>query len=142
MPNKTILILHGWPQYKLENYFLTKELVDKDYQVICPNLFDENIEFNLQNILKKTLHLLKGEAPYAIVGISMGGLILPHLTKEFPKSKLIFVASGANIKSESKIFNLLLQITNIRLFKIILDLIYKLPNIYFEKLYCRLCKKY
>lgn len=135
MHEKIILILHGWPQYRLESYFLTKHLKDKGYKIVYPDLFDQRFEFTLPNLLHKVNGMLNNVKPVAIVGISMGGLVLPYLGQQFPESKLIFIASGGNIKSKSKIFNLILKNANSKFSKIIFKLIYSLPERYFEKLY-------
>lgn len=132
---KTILVLHGWPQYRLESYFLSKHFRDRGYRVIYPDLFDQRFEFSLPNMMHKIQEMLDGERPYAIVGISLGGLVLPYIATQFPESKLIFIASAANIRSKSKFFNLIFGLAQNSVFMFIPWYILKLPNSHFEKIY-------
>lgn len=132
---KTILILHGWPQYRLESYFLSKHFKNNGYEVTYPNLFDERFEFNLGNMMYKVKESLDGKIPDAIVGISLGGLIAPYIATQYPNSKLVFVASAASLQSKSKVFNLVLWMTQIKFFMLIPKLIFNLPNDIFEKIY-------
>lgn len=132
---KTILVLHGWPQYRLESYFLSKHLRDKGYRVIYPDLFDSRFEFTLPNMMHKIQEMLNGEKPYAIVGISLGGLVLPYIAAQFPESRLIFIASAANMRSKSKIFNLIFKLAQSSFFMFVPRQILKLPHDHFEKIY-------
>ena len=132
---KTILILHGWPQYRLESYFLSKHMRDKGYRVIYPDLFDARFEFTLPNMMHKISEMLDGEKPYAIIGISLGGLIAPYIASQFPESKLIFIASAANMRSKSKIFNLIFKLAQNSFFMFVPKQILKLPHNHFEKIY-------
>lgn len=132
---KTVLILHGWPQYRLESYFLNKHFRDKGFSLICPDLFDQRFEFTLANIMYKVREMLKGETPDAIVGISLGGLVLPYIASQFPESKLIFVASAANMRSKSKIFNLVFSLVQIKFLLFLPKLVFKMPERLFEKIY-------
>ena len=92
--SKIALVLHGWPQTKLNQYFLVKFLEDKDYEVVIPNLYLIEESWDIGEISDEISDEIKGRCPDLIVGISMGGLILPHIAKRCPKSKLIFIASG------------------------------------------------
>lgn len=132
---KTILILHGWPQYRLESYFLSKHLRDKGYKVVYPNLFDERFEFTLPNLMHKTSEILDGEIPLAIVGISLGGLVLPFIASQYPSSKLIFIATGANMKSKSKAFNAAIFIAQSTVFGFFLNYLLSLSNRHLERFY-------
>lgn len=132
---KTILVLHGWPQYRLESYFLSKHLRDKGFKVIYPDLFDGRFEFTLPNIMHKVQDMLDGETPYAIVGISLGGLFLPYIASQFPESKLVFVASAANMQSKSKIFNLIFSLSQNNTFMFLPKQILRLPNKHFSTIY-------
>ena len=98
--SKIALVLHGWPQTKLNQYFLVKFLEDKDYEVVIPNLYLIEESWDIGEISDKISDEIKGRCPDLIVGILMGGLILPHIAKRCPKSKLIFIASGAYFKPD------------------------------------------
>lgn len=122
------LILHGWPQYRLENYFLAKHLSKAGYEVLTPNMFTDNYVFSPQNVLSSVRQNLKGENLDLIVGVSLGGLIAPHIAKEYPKAKLIFIKSGPNLKSDSPIFNLFICLAKYKLGKSTLPLFLRLPD--------------
>lgn len=132
---KTILILHGWPQYRLESYFLSGHLREKGYRVVYPDLFDQRFEFTLPNLMHKTYEMLNGETPFAIIGISLGGLILPTIASQFPSSKLIFIATGTNMKSKSKAFNAAVFVVQNPLFNFISEYLLNLSNNHLEKIY-------
>ncbi len=133
--SKTILVLHGWPQYKLDDHFLNIYLGEKGYKVICPNLFDSAFEFSKTELVRRITVLLKGETPDGIIGISMGGLLLPDIAVKFPKAKLIFIASAAKLGSNSKIFNLAIKLAHRPFAARIMERLLRLPDNQFEKLY-------
>jgi len=133
--DKVVLVLHGWPQYRLEGYFLSKHLKDKGFRVVYPDLFDGRFEFTPANLMHKIREMLNGEKPYAIVGISLGGLVVPYIAAQFPDSKLIFIASAANLRSKSKIFNLVFSLSQNRFFMFVPKQILKLPNKEFSFVY-------
>ena len=56
--------------------------------------------FNVEGIKNKIQCELNGTVPDVIVGISMGGLIAPHLAKDYPTTKLIMIASGPKLKTK------------------------------------------
>lgn len=132
---KVILVLHGWPQYRLEGYFLSKHLKDKGFKVIYPDLFDSRFEFTPANLMHKIREMLNGENPHAIIGISLGGLVVPYIAAQFPDSKLVFIASAANLRSKSKIFNLVFTLSQNKLFMFIPKQILKLPSNQFSMIY-------
>lgn len=132
---KTILVLHGWPQYRLESYFLSKHLKDKGYRVIYPDLFDQRFEFTLPNMMHKIREMLDGSEPAAIVGISLGGLVAPYIASQSPKSKLIFVASAASMGSKSGVFNMILSLMDNSIFRSMPGYLLRLPNDRLEKVY-------
>jgi len=125
---KYALILHGWPQYKIDKYFLSGHLRKKGYKVTTPNMFTENYVLSPENVLANVLTRLKGKELDLIVGISLGGLILPHMARHFPKAKLIFIASGPKLKSKSKKFNLTIKVIKLLLGLRVPAAIMKLPN--------------
>lgn len=132
---KIILLLHGWPQYRLENYFLNKHFENKGYKVVCPDLFDKRFEFSIPNLIHKIQSVLGNNKPDGIVGISMGGLVAPYFASLYPESKLIFVASAANLRSKSKIFNFFLKLAQKSLSVIFFKAMLRLPNDLLEKVY-------
>lgn len=125
---KYALILHGWPGGRTGNFFLTEYLREKGYKVLAPELFNEEYVFSAENILQNVQKDLSGNNLDVIVGVSLGGLVLPHIAKNFPKSKLIFVASGPYLKSEVPFFNFLIKILRSKLLLRIISLALYLPN--------------
>ena len=53
---------------------------------------------------------MRGLNPDVIIGVSLGGLILPKVATYYPKAKLIFVASSTSANPKSKLFKSLLNI--------------------------------
>lgn len=132
---KTILVLHGWPQYRLESYFLSRHLKDSGYKVVYPDLFDGRFQFTLPNLMHKVRERLDGETPAAIVGISLGGLVAPYIAAQFPDSKLIFIASAANMRSKSKVFNLIFKLAQNPALMSVPKHVLRLPSRHLERIY-------
>jgi pimeloyl-ACP methyl ester carboxylesterase len=103
---KVALVLHGWPESRTEDSFYYKYFKDRGYDVLAPNLFDGSFTFDIHNVGSRIKKQLRSRKIDVIVGISMGGLILPYIAKDHPGAKLIFIASGAHLKSKSGFFNL------------------------------------
>jgi pimeloyl-ACP methyl ester carboxylesterase len=91
---KTVLLIHGWPQPVEDNDLIWRYFTCKGYKVYCPYLFKTGRNFSLVETRKRLIECLEGKCPDVIVGISIGGLILPGLAKDYPEAKLIFIASG------------------------------------------------
>lgn len=90
---KTILVLHGWPQFNLDNYFLVNFLKSKGYKVIHPILFTRDFVFNKENLEKEILASLGGKTPVLIIGISFGGVVSLAILKKWLEALfIIFLA--------------------------------------------------
>ncbi len=113
--DKIVLIIHGWPQPFSQEHFLYPYLLARGYEIIAPSLFDSENAFTLREILQNIKNQLHGKKPDVIVGISLGGLILPLVAREYSEAKLIFIASAASLRAKSFIFNTLLKIKKSRL---------------------------
>ncbi len=128
---KTVLILHGWPQ-PVEagsiNYPYLKYFQNKGYAVIAPKLFTKDFVLKEPEAKKYVGNLLNGKKPDVIVGISLGGLLTPIIAKDYPDAKLIFIASDPKIQPESIGFKTVLHLTKNRNFLKILNLIKFLPT--------------
>ena len=75
-----------------------------------PDLMIDVDHFNVEGIKNKIQCELNGTVPDVIVGISMGGLIAPHLAKDYPTTKLIMIASGPKLKTKIPVFNFLIRL--------------------------------
>ncbi|SRR3989344_3043342 len=104
---RVVLILHGWPRIDSDS-LIFKNFRRNKYTIICPYLFSDTFPFDLSGITKQVKLSLQGFNPDAIVGISLGGLILPKIARNYPKTKLIFVASGVTASLQSSVFRFLL----------------------------------
>lgn len=125
---KIALILHGWPQNRVGNYFLVNFFKDKGYRVLTPDLFDSEFIFSPEEIFKRIKKDFDGGTLDVIVGISLGGLITPHIARKSPNSKLIFIASGPYLKAKPFFFNFVLKLLKYKFFIYIGKLILKLPD--------------
>lgn len=125
---KVALILHGWPGPHTAGYSLRQLLINANYRLIIPNLFDTTpLPYTVDKMIANIYSSLGKQKPDLIIGISMGGLLLPHLAKNFPQAKLVFIASGAKLQPiglAKVLFSLLASPFGLPLIK----LIYRLPS--------------
>lgn len=112
---KQALIIHGWPRPVSLNHPLSRLLQKRNYEVISPNLFDTKFDLDFQNIISSLRNTIKGKKIDLIIGISMGGLLLPHLVSSVPKSKLIFIASSTQFIPNSHLIQFFIRYNLIRL---------------------------
>ncbi|KKS33274.1 MAG: hypothetical protein UU93_C0001G0105 [Candidatus Amesbacteria bacterium GW2011_GWA2_42_12] len=125
---KNALILHGWPEHRVDKYFLTEHLRKSGYQVLTPDMFVRGYVFDPKNVVAKVKELLNGERLDFAVGISLGGLILPHVALEYPEAKLLFMSTGPYLKADSPFFNFILGLfRNIWVLKM-MSWVLKLPT--------------
>ncbi|OGM08336.1 hypothetical protein A2159_03300 [Candidatus Woesebacteria bacterium RBG_13_34_9] len=122
------LILHGWPQYRVDRYFLSNHLRKNGYKILTPNMFSRGYIFSPANVLNEVLIKLNNNELDLIIGISLGGLILPHIARHFPNSKLIFIGTGPKLESKSRNFNLMVKVAKTFLSFGFLSLLLKLPD--------------
>lgn len=122
---KTVVILHGWPQGMTQDHLLYRYFEKKGWKVVAPWLFGGQGKFGFREVDK----LVKIK-PDVIVGISLGGLLVPHLAVEYPEAKLVFVATSMGIKSASQ------RMRNIiKLGRLVGPWLYKIPQNYLVGLY-------
>ena len=91
---KKILIIHGYPQELSENHPVNVFFTKKGYKIFAPKLFSSELDFNLKNSIQIIKETLGKDKPDLILGFSLGGLILPHIAKDYPKARLIFASTG------------------------------------------------
>lgn len=110
------LILHGWPQTELNQHILVKYLEKNGYKVIVPNLYNFDYTDNtvIRDISNSVDLYLKGEKLDLIVGISMGGLIVPVIAHRFPEAKLIFIASAPKFLPDFYFMRFMLSLIKFR----------------------------
>lgn len=125
---KNALVLHGWPQYDIKDYFLCNHLRKLGYKVVTPNLFSEKYTLTIENVLKEVERRLKREKPDLIVGISMGGLIVPFFAGKYPKAKLIIISSGPKLEAKSNGFLLTVKIAQLILGNCLFSFLPKVPS--------------
>ncbi|HLE48930.1 MAG TPA: alpha/beta fold hydrolase [Patescibacteria group bacterium] len=133
---KTALILHGWPQTELNQHFLIKFLKKEGYDVLTPSLYFNLKDLNIKNSTNVIINGLEGKKPDLIIGISMGGLILPRVAVKYPNAKLIFIASGVHFKPNLLLANLGIMVFRVKLFrKVLIRIGDNIPIEILEKLY-------
>ena len=132
---KTALILHGFPQpVEASDNFLIEYLQSRNFEVACPYLLSGDWDFDWENITKQVNQELNNKIPNVVIGISMGGLFLPNIAKNWPQAKLIFLASGPNLNLPNAIMlPINLAQTDIGYFLIKLSL--KIPNKILVRIY-------
>jgi pimeloyl-ACP methyl ester carboxylesterase len=98
--NKTILLMHGWDSKAADYYKMIPSLLDAGYRIVA---FDgpghgssEGTETNML-AFKEALHayFIQHDAPFAIVGHSMGGTASAFMLSEYEVSteRLVMIAS-------------------------------------------------
>ncbi len=107
---KTVLILHGWPQPVEKGSMYYEYFENKKYNVVSPRLFNKEFVLTENEAKKYIEQQLNGKKPDVIIGISMGGLLVPVIAKNYPDAKLIFIASGPKIQSDAPGFNTVLYL--------------------------------
>jgi len=91
------LILHGWGREAgRQQTALIAYLSSRGYEVCVPQ-FCNTDRFSIEEVRHAVIQSLHERVPGIIVGISLGGLILPPLATLFPQSKLIFLATGPRL---------------------------------------------
>jgi len=123
-----IIILHGFPAYSLDNYFLNKHFKEKGQNVIAPVMFVRNYTFSTENVLKDIEKILGERRVDVVIGISLGGLVAPYIASEYQKSKLILISTGVSLKTESFFFNLAVDLVKYKIGGWITPLVIKLPE--------------
>ncbi len=114
---KVALILHGWPRKDIKERFLLNFLQKNDYEVFTPNLYVVDKGMKVEGLVRYITSQLKGKKPDLIVGISMGGLILPHIAERYPSAKLIFIATSAFLKPQSRLMKIGFRLLRYKFFR-------------------------
>jgi len=108
--NKTVLLLHGWPRPidKRSDYY--KYFKKWGYEIIAPEIFSKDANFTVNGLKSYIKSALNGKKPDVLVGVSIGGLIMPHIAIDYPDAKVVFVASGSKLEPGTVTFKLILNI--------------------------------
>jgi pimeloyl-ACP methyl ester carboxylesterase len=125
---KVALILHGWPQHRAGGHFLSGFFRGKGYRVITPDLFGRSFTFSPGAIHQEIKEELDSQRPEVIVGISLGGLVLPYIAKDYPESKLVFVASGPYLKAKPALLDFFLRANKHQVVLNLAETVLKSPN--------------
>lgn len=104
MVKKTAVVIHGWPRPATLVENLGSFLEDRGYKVVIPDYLRKQKGFSLEGSLKIIKRELRGSQPDLIIGLSLGGIIAPHIAKYFPRARLVLVATGARFDPEVKWF--------------------------------------
>jgi len=124
---KIALVLHGWPPVS-GDHMIHSFLRSRGYKVIAPNLFILPDKFNLSSIKECLISLLDGSIPDLIIGISLGGLIVPYIAEKFPRTRLVFIATGPFFKPSSLLFKFIVLLFKTLPARLLLALFLKLPE--------------
>jgi hypothetical protein len=107
---KLALHLGGFPPGGNRTNNLEHYLRSHGYEVVAPYLFPAHMEFNLENLLKLIDKELDDRTPDLISGISLDGLILPHVAIKYPNAKLIFSTSAPYFAPNLPFFHKMLRL--------------------------------
>ncbi|MFH1398635.1 MAG: alpha/beta hydrolase [Candidatus Woesearchaeota archaeon] len=101
-----VLIIHGFPQRFSKDHILYSFFKPRGYDITAPSLFS-GFTFKLENCIGHLIKSLHGNTPDVIVGLSLGGLIAPHIAEKYPGSKLVLVGTGTRFSPPSKLVKLI-----------------------------------
>ena len=132
---KVALILHGWPQSDLGDHPLFLHLRKTGYEVYVVDMFNSDIQFDPESVVQEVKKMNKDKIPNVIFGISVGGLLLPHLARMYPQSKLVFIASGPNLYPNIALFRTAINIMQKKMLFILASFLLRLPTKLFEYIY-------
>ena len=126
--SKLSLIYHGWGYHTTKVRILSEWLSKNDYDTLIPRYLESSRPFSIKNVLAETKKKLKKREPKIIAGISLGGMILPHIAQNFPQAKLIFIATGHYFKPKSAALEFLMTIIKTRIGAALFRLIPHIPK--------------
>ncbi len=99
LKKKIALLIHGWPQPLDKKGDIYQYFVKRGYAVVMPRYFEFiDADTTMEGLAKQIVKELKGREPAAILGHSIGSLVVPYLAKIFPKAKLIFIGGGVRVR--------------------------------------------
>lgn len=105
---KVALIFHGWPQAVGDDHSLVKLLRKKNYDVVKPYLLDWEVKINRDNVRRAVTEAVGNREVELIVAMSMGGFVAGWIVEEYPKAKIVLVATAARFGAKVKMFKLLI----------------------------------
>jgi pimeloyl-ACP methyl ester carboxylesterase len=132
---RSVLILHGWPRPVGKDSLYYKYFRDWGYEIIEPEIFSSDFVLTRDNAKKYILDKLEEKSPNVIIGISMGGLLAPHIVQEFPRAKMILIATAPRLKPKAKGFILLIDLAKNKKLLNALNVVKELPEKYLYKFY-------
>lgn len=135
---KTVLILHGWPQpieERSSNKIFLEYFKQYNYNIVAPKLFTNEFNLTVDDSKIYIKDKLNGVKPDVIVGIAFGGLVVPIIAQEYPQAKLVFIASTPKMKPESKSLKIIVDLAKNKNYFQILDKIKFFPQKIFFNVY-------
>lgn len=105
-----VVLIHGYPEPISKNQPLYDYFASKEYSIISLSLLSSEFKLTQEGIMQYVKEKLEGREPDVIVGVSLGGLAAPFLAKDFPKVRLVLIATGPYIRTKIKTLNKLLTI--------------------------------
>ena len=100
--NKLALVLHGYPRPVSETSRLITLMKQAGYNVVAPWYLKECREFSVPEVKKLVREKLKNKKPDLIIGLSLGGMLLPHIARDYPKAKVVFLGTGPMLSGRIK----------------------------------------
>jgi esterase/lipase len=101
---KIAVVLHGWPVPVNQSNKVCDILVVAGYKVVMPEYMKLSGDFSPNKVVEHIVKILEKNKPELVVGVSLGGLLVPYLAKKFPEAKLLIVASGYEFRPKMKWF--------------------------------------
>lgn len=105
MITKTVVFLHGFPNFVKEKSSVYKYFASRNYKIIIPPILTPEVDLNIDSVKNFVRKQLDGQSPDVVVGISMGGLLAPHVAADYPNSRLLLVATGPYLRTKNRMYN-------------------------------------
>jgi pimeloyl-ACP methyl ester carboxylesterase len=125
---KTALLLHGWPRPVDKDSAYYKLLRKLGYVIVAPEIFSKDFILSISEAKSYIKNKLKGRTPDVIIGISIGGLLAPHITKDYPNAKIILIATCPRLEPKSVGFKILIDLAKKKGFLNALGVVKFLPK--------------
>ena len=131
MKKKLALVLHGYPGPSLSIREVENFLKTLRFDVIAPEYLQRD-KFEVENTAEWIKKNLGSRRPDLIVGLSLGGLVLPYVAKYYPQAKLVFIATGEKVKSPFNWVNKIINLVDRPAGELIVKLLTLLPVSFLE----------
>lgn len=132
---KMAVLLHGYPAEKRQSTPVRELLEKMGYKVLAPKYMECQEKFSISWFRRELKKEIGDGTVEVIIGVSLGGMILPYLVRDYPKAKLIFIATAARFKPKMKLVSGTVKMVSKNHSVEMMKLIKKLPEGLLKEIY-------